>query len=259
VATVVLMHGIAQEQLGAATLEQDWLPALADGLRAGGHPQVAARIWPPQQPGGITARMAYYGNLFLTPGTMGTGEDAADTTDAQRKIADRLATEWLSRAAERDNPDQQAAAVQLSYLDPTGHQEQGLRREAQRSAINGLTRLRWFAPFGMAFAGKFVNRALQQVTRYLSDHDIRAQVQGRVAAEIDDGTQVLIGHSLGSVIAYEAAHQLTRPLPLLITLGSPLGCRPPRWVRMLASLWVRLTGMANAPSRGWGRGIWWSG
>jgi len=36
-------------------------------------------------------------------------------------------------------------------------------------------------------------------------------------------------------------------------------CRPPRWVRMLASLWVRLTGMANAPSRGWGRGIWWSG
>ena len=80
-------------------------------------------------------------------------------------------------------------------------------------------------PFGMAFAGKFVNRALQQVTRYLSDDDIRTQVQDRVAAEIDDGTQVLIGHSLGSVIAYEAAHQLTRPLPQLITLGSPLGLR----------------------------------
>ena len=222
-ATVVLVHGIAQEQLGANSLEKDWLPALADGLRAGGHPRIAARIRPPEQPGGITVRMAYYGNLFLTPGTMGTGVDAGAATDAQREIADRLATEWLARAAERDNPDQRAASVQLSYLDSAGHQEQGPVREAQRSAINGLTRLRWFAPFGMAFAGRFVNRALQQVTRYLSDDDIRTQVQARVAAEIDDGTQVLIGHFLGSVIAYEAAHQLTRPLPLLITLGSPLG------------------------------------
>ena len=74
-ATVVLVHGIAQEQLGAKSLEKDWLPALADGVRAGGHPRIADRIWPPEQPGGITARMAYFGDLFLTPGTMGTGED----------------------------------------------------------------------------------------------------------------------------------------------------------------------------------------
>ena len=35
----------------------------------------------------------------------------------------------------------------------------------------------------------------------------------------------MIGHSLGSVVAYESAHRLTRPLPLLVTLGSPLGLR----------------------------------
>ena len=32
-------------------------------------------------------------------------------------------------------------------------------------------------------------------------------------------------HSLGSVVAYECAHRLTHPLPLLVTLGSPLGLR----------------------------------
>src|SRR6516225_8981118 len=30
-------------------------------------------------------------------------------------------------------------------------------------------------------------------------------------------------HSLGSVVAYEATQELEHPLPLLITLGSPLG------------------------------------
>jgi hypothetical protein len=32
-----------------------------------------------------------------------------------------------------------------------------------------------------------------------------------------------MGHSLGSVVAYEVAQQIAHPLPLLITLGSPLG------------------------------------
>src|SRR2546429_3629897 len=33
----------------------------------------------------------------------------------------------------------------------------------------------------------------------------------------------MIGHSLGSVVAYEAAQGLEHPLPLFITMGSPLG------------------------------------
>ena len=36
---------------------------------------------------------------------------------------------------------------------------------------------------------------------------------------------MIIGHSLGSVVAYECAHLLKHPLPLLVTLGSPLGLR----------------------------------
>jgi hypothetical protein len=36
-------------------------------------------------------------------------------------------------------------------------------------------------------------------------------------------TKVLIGHSLGSVVAYEAANLINQPLPLLLTLGSPRG------------------------------------
>jgi pimeloyl-ACP methyl ester carboxylesterase len=63
------------------------------------------------------------------------------------------------------------------------------------------------------------------VSAYLVHEPIRAEIQRRVASLIDDDTKVLLGHSLGSVVAYEAAHRLERPLPLLMTLGSPLGLR----------------------------------
>ena len=44
-ATVVLVHGIAQEQLAAAKLEQAWVPALAGGVANFGDQALADRIW----------------------------------------------------------------------------------------------------------------------------------------------------------------------------------------------------------------------
>ncbi|SHM92276.1 hypothetical protein [Actinacidiphila paucisporea] len=38
-------------------------------------------------------------------------------------------------------------------------------------------------------------------------------------------TKVVLAHSLGTVVAYEALHRLEHPLPLLVTFGSPLGLR----------------------------------
>jgi hypothetical protein len=75
-----------------------------------------------------------------------------------------------------------------------------------------------------ALAGRLLRTAIVQVSRYLTDDTIRA-VQDRVAALIGPETKVIIGHSLGSVVAFEAAHRLGQPLPLLLTPGSPLGLR----------------------------------
>src|SRR4051812_31999827 len=73
---------MAQEQFGASSLEAIWLPALADGLRAGGHADIADRVWPPDRSSDITVRMAYYGDLFLAAGTM--GEPTARAGDRAR-------------------------------------------------------------------------------------------------------------------------------------------------------------------------------
>ncbi len=64
-----------------------------------------------------------------------------------------------------------------------------------------------------------------QVVRYLHEPALRQQVQARVAGVVGADTRVLIGHSLGSVVAFEAACRMGGRLPLLVTLGSPLGIR----------------------------------
>ena len=65
-ATIVLVHGIAQEQKSADTLEEEWLPDLAGGVRTAGFPEIADRLYRLRSgPDGIDARMAFYGDLFL--------------------------------------------------------------------------------------------------------------------------------------------------------------------------------------------------
>ncbi|HEX8200114.1 MAG TPA: hypothetical protein VF590_06475 [Isosphaeraceae bacterium] len=78
-AEIVLVHGIAQEQLSADLLESVWLPALAGGVRTARFPAVADRLWRAQGgPGGIDARMAFHGHLFLRPGAQGIAPRGVD-------------------------------------------------------------------------------------------------------------------------------------------------------------------------------------
>ena len=222
-ATIVLVHGIAQEQKSADTLEEEWLPDLAGGVRTAGFPQIADRLYRLRSgPAGIDTRMAFYGNLFLKGGQQGL--EPEQLADPAQALAEELGREWMARGASRsaDEKTRRVASRELVLLQHTAGEEQGVRG-AVRSVVSGLARIRWFAPFGMGFATRFVARSLTQVTRYLTDDALREQVQDRVRAVFTRDTQVLIGHSLGSVVAFEAAHRLDYPLPLLITMGCPLG------------------------------------
>lgn len=218
-AAIVLVHGIAQEQKSADILEGEWLPALAGGVRNAGHPELADSLWRGQRPGALEARMAFYGNAFLPPGAQGGGGLAEIR---HPELAEELAAAWLAAAAEyaADSRDRDEARRQLDnlMLGPDGKQGVG---ELARPLANALTRLKWFAPFGFGLAARFVNQALAQVTRYLAEDDIRQHAQQQVLDLIGPDTRLVIAHSLGSVVAYEALHRVRGPIALL-TLGSPL-------------------------------------
>jgi len=228
-AAIILVHGIDNEQLTADGVEAEWLPALVGGVRLADRTDLADRLWPPRsRPDAIESRSAYYGDLFRTPDQQGGGFDLRDLTPEQVTFAEGLALEWLERIAERA-PSSSADGAQAQFAldvarNPEQVQAQGIRN-IERQILKTLARNSWLARVGMTLAERFVVTALIQVTRYLSDELIRALAQQRVLDLVGDDTRVIIGHSLGSVVAYECAHRLAHSLPLLLTLGSPLGLR----------------------------------
>ncbi len=238
-AQIVLIHGIGQQASTAEEQEAAWLPSLVKGVLASGHPDaaaVAARVAastgqnrPP------LARMAFYGDLFLPTGTQG---EEAPASPAAEALAETLAAALLARAAVSDDPRLAAeAANALRQADPDRDGVQGLGARA-RGAAAVLDGNAWLTAriFG---ALQKARKDLLQVTRYLTEDDLRAAAQARVAALLGEDTQLVIGHSLGSVLAWEACQALDRPLPVLVTLGSPLGLdtvvyprlrpQPPAW------------------------------
>jgi pimeloyl-ACP methyl ester carboxylesterase len=67
---------------------------------------------------------------------------------------------------------------------------------------------------------------LKQVRLYLRDQVIRYEARQRVLNSLCVDTRVLIGHSLGSVVAYEALCMSPKhQVHTFITLGSPLGIK----------------------------------
>ncbi len=202
VAKVVGIHGIAQQYRGGNELRAEWLPALKDGLIAAERRDLSDTVRDDD------LRVSFFGSLFRPHGAMGAEFppfNAADLTSDQ-EVA--LLSELYD----------QAVAQQPELGPPTG--ALGPIRVGVQVMAQRLLRSRTFAQLAeRAFVGN-----LKQVTQFLEAPQIKEKVLARVNEEIDDSTRILIGHSLGSIVAYEYLCRYQPPgIELLVTLGSPLG------------------------------------
>jgi hypothetical protein len=198
---IVAVHGISQELLGEGTLAKDWRPALDDGLHRAGAKTPAADDF----------ALAFYGDLFRPAGkSVVPDQNPADVTD-DWTIA--MLDLWWAEAARVEPAQVPSPDLSGKARWPTGVQ----------GALNALSGSRFFGGLN----DRFLLGALRQVRLYFHDATgaIRTKARACVAACIDDDTRVLIGHSLGSVVAYEVAAADSRNIRTLITLGSPLGIR----------------------------------
>jgi hypothetical protein len=203
---VVCVHGIGKQRLGERQLLSDWVPAMQDGMTRA-------------QTGGILGNsdigMAFYGDLFRPAGQrLDVDEPPYRPGDVDRGLEYDLLLTWWREAARVD------PAVVAPGADDT------LVRVPQsaQAGLRALSRSRFFA--GVAMRSLIAD--LKQVRRYLTDPGLRAAARARVSALIGADTQVVVGHSLGSVIAYEALCALPAgkvQVRALVTLGSPLGIR----------------------------------
>ncbi|MET9730470.1 hypothetical protein ABZZ79_07360 [Streptomyces sp. NPDC006458] len=200
-ARVVAVHGVGKQLLGEDSLLTEWRPAMADGLRRAGALSAAAEL---------QVEMAFYGDCFRPAGDFLAAGDAPYVGgDVEQGFEQELLLEWWREAAETD-----PAVV------PPGAKTLAATPRSVQAALRALSGSRFFA--GVALRGLIFD--LKQVHLYLTDADVRERVRGRVLDVIAEDTRVVVAHSLGSVVAYEAL--CARPghgVRALVTLGSPLG------------------------------------
>jgi hypothetical protein len=202
VARVVAVHGIANQYHGPAVLHAAWYAPLRDGVTAAGGAALPAE----------DLACAFYGDLFRGPErVLGTGDPLLEASDVDDGFERELLFAWWDAAAATD-----PAVV------PPDARSLGPTMRGVQAALDALSGSRFFA----GLAERALVFSLKQVRAYLQDPQVRSAVLARVAATVTDETRVLVGHSLGSVVGYEAlcAHP-EWPVRTFVTLGSPLGVR----------------------------------
>lgn len=227
---LVFVHGIgsARDPEG----ERDsWLRALAMGARKAGHSSQGSAL---ARQGSVEAVFAYYGDLFMRPMAQGGLAPLANVGEAEafrQLLGDVIDTHLDTCSDEGERRILQHARVELT----AAQQAQGSGNLVRR-LVNVCTTL--LALPGVRRGGQWASSRLMaghlaQVTRYLArseaDDDGRTldeRIRSRLLSFLhEDRPTVVIAHSLGSVVALEALHHYQGSIPLLVTVGSPIGMR----------------------------------
>ncbi|WP_406730480.1 alpha/beta hydrolase [Streptomyces sp. NBC_01794] len=227
---LVFVHGIGGPRDAAAELDA-WLRALADGARSAGH---SRRVLDLVQGWAADARFAYYGDLFRSSGAQGArgGPESDEET--------RLVGQWLLEAvADRlaePGTDEEVRMLRhaRAQLVPEGA-SQGLGEAGRHvlNAANTLLSLPGLRTFGGWAGAQLMVLQLRQVARYLRRAEpdeegltLDTRIRRRVEETLDPaGLTIVVAHSLGTVVSLETLHTYQGRVPLLVTLGSPMGMR----------------------------------
>ncbi len=186
---LVFVHGRAQERKDSVALKAEWLDALNEGLGKSG-------LSLPIE--GADVRFPFYGDTLYDM-VEGKSSDAAAEVIIRGPGADDDEQEFGSEVVER-------GPLAWGWL-------QGILRAVDR-----------YVPYG---SGTGIALVTHDVYQYLKNSAIRESIEMGVASAITPGVDtVVVGHSLGSVVAYKLlrgeGHLRGWKVPLFVTVGSPL-------------------------------------
>lgn len=197
---IVCVHGIAQEYKSRESLLAEWIPALCGGVSNAGGRLHSGEI-----------DMAFYGILFrpVKSGLATKGDHWVIPDYAPGDLTEPLAIKVLED-------------IFKDYLQKNVEAEP--TKSGVARTVAGMLQVIARAPFFGSVSQKVVIWYLKQVSKYIEDPLIRAEARNAVLKTIHDDSRVLIGHSLGSVVAWETlCSHPELPIRTFITLGSPLG------------------------------------
>jgi len=209
---LVGVHGIGQHYESRPQLVKEWEPALRGGL------EMANDRRPPNP---FNFDLAFYGDLFR-PDPDADGKGAAGEDFPAR--LDDIDPDELAELTEA--VEEIVTPADLAIVKAEAESGKGIRLEVDTgvpvpvACLIGAVERRFPPASGVLFLGD-----LRQVRKYLRDQKVKAEID-EITAAAAAAADVLIGHSLGSIVAYEFLRQHPgHSVRLLVTLGSPLGLR----------------------------------
>jgi hypothetical protein len=184
----VFVHGIKQGEASSAKLKEEWLGALK--------PRKLPSVGVP-----------FYGRK-LNEYVDGNRSSVGTMAD-YREFAAEFGADVIGTSV--------AEVRQLQKDDGRAFQNAWVVRAFARFADGNVP----------AFADIFITRFLKEVHTYLTDAEARAAINKIVESDIkqmcEQGPTVVVGHSLGSVVAYNVLRAKDYPnVRHFVTLGSPL-------------------------------------
>jgi len=222
---LVFIHGRSQELKQASQLKREWTAALDEGLQQSSLPATAAL--------GVEIDFAYYGQaLYDLVGGL-TDEQAArvvvrDTSpgagaktqsnEEQDRVALEIAREICTVKGVSPDVIDGVSAETLPWVINRGIQN-------WPPVLRCLAALDRHCPWVSTAA---IATLTQDVYQYVRNPGVRDAIDEGVSAAMRAGEPtVVVSHSLGTIVAYSVLKQFGHvkhwEVPLLITLGSPLG------------------------------------
>lgn len=217
---LVLIHGRSQQGKDSVALKAEWLDSWRQGLDRGGLDQPLADE---------DVRFPFYGDTLLDLVEGKRGGQAAD-----------VIVRSLGGAPDAVDAEERAftEALLREILEAQGIDDEAVRAELDPQVVErGPLQWEWFqaglrlidrrVPFGSSASVALFTR---DVYCYLTNPGVQRRLHRGIREAFEPGVPtVVVGHSLGSVVAYnllrsEGARHGWQ-VPLFLTVGSPLGIR----------------------------------
>jgi hypothetical protein len=212
---LIFVHGRSQQGNDPDTMKTEWLAALQEGLQKS---HLAL-------PDNVEVRLPFYGDRLNTfaaefdvpltedVNTRGGGEDA-DFLEFEQAVVESVRQ---GAGITKEQVDQKYGEIPKPKGPQNWHWVQAI--------------LRAIDDFSPGLSGKALEIFTRDVYLYTKRDGVKTEINKIVAAELSEQEPtVIVGHSLGSVVAYSVLRQDTRALQVrsFVTLGCPLGVRPIR-------------------------------
>jgi hypothetical protein len=207
---VLLVHGRAQEGKSSEIIEREWMTALRRGFASAGV----------SEPAGLKVDAPFYGDKLIEL-LRHRDLPQADGVATRGGAMDDGYAAFLEEVAVQASKDDKVTHREVVDEMGPGPQERGPENWEWVQAVICIIDRR--VP---GVSNYSIGKLLRDVFIYVNDQPVRRAINKIVTAAMTVEPTVVIGHSLGSVVAYEALREHAgNVVPRLVTVGAPLGIR----------------------------------